>query len=144
MMTGELSIRRVITAEADESVVEAARRMAEENVGDLVVVEQISGKAHPIGILTDRDLVTGALSRGTAAALELRVRDVMQPELVTAYDDEHVEVVLDKLRRHTIRRLPIIDRSGALQGILTLDDVVAWIRDQLDLAMAVVEHQTEA
>lgn len=143
MTAGELCIRRVITADRDETVVDAARRLAEENVGDLVVVEQLADGARPIGIVTDRDLVASALAGGTPESLALRVGDVMS-ELVTAYDDEPVETVLAVLRTRRIRRLPIIDRSGALQGILTLDDMVAWIREQLDDAAAVIERQTEA
>ena len=115
--------------------------MMAENVGDLIVVEQVGGQASPIGIVTDRDLVCGALSRGTPAALMLRVADVMQTELVTAYDDEDVTDVLARLERHKIRRIPVIDRGGALQGILTLDDLVGWIRDQLAHASRVAEHQ---
>lgn len=140
MTAGELCIRRVITADRDETVVDAARRLAEENVGDLVVVEDGD---RPIGIVTDRDLVASALACGTPESLALRVGEVMS-DLVTAYDDEPVETVLAVLRTRKIRRLPIIDRSGALQGILTLDDMVGWIREQLDDAAAVIERQTEA
>lgn len=143
MTAGELCIRRVITADRDETVVDAARRLTDENVGDLVVVEQIADGVRPIGIVTDRDLVASALASGTPEALALHVEDVMS-ELVTAYDDEPVETVLAVLRTRKIRRLPIVDRSGALQGILTLDDMVAWIREQLDDAAAVIERQTEA
>ena len=140
MTAGELCIRRVITADLDESVIDAARRMAQENVGDLVVVEIVGERVAPIGMLTDRDLVVGALARGAPLALELRVRDVMS-ETVTAYADEDVSGVLATMQRHKIRRMPIIDREGSLQGILTLDDVVSWIREQLDRAAAVIEHQ---
>lgn len=139
MKAGELCTRRTITANPDESVVEAARRMAHENVGDLVVVQHIGGKVHPIGIVTDRDLVIGSLAIGDAQALELRVQDVMQQQLVTSLDDEPVEAVLAKLKRHQIRRMPIVDREGVLQGVLTLDDIVEWIREQIDDASAVLQ-----
>jgi CBS domain-containing protein len=140
MTAGELCIRRVITADPEETVVAAARRMAQENVGDLVVVREVGGRAEPIGVLTDRDLVLGALAVGTPEALARRVADVMSPP-ITAYADAGVDHVLHTLRTHKIRRLPIVDRDGGLQGILTLDDLVAWIREQLDDAADVVEHQ---
>jgi len=141
MTAGELCIRRTITGDPDETVVDAARRMIRENVGDLVIVEHVGGRVHPIGIVTDRDLVSGALARGTPDALHICLRDVMQRDLVTAYDDEPVERVLETLEKHKIRRLPIVDRAGGLQGILTLDDLVAWLREELDRAANVVEHQ---
>jgi CBS domain-containing protein len=138
MKAGELCTRVTITADPDESVVDAARRMAKENVGDLVVVEDIAGSVHPIGIVTDRDLVTGALALGDERALARKLREVMQHEIVTAFDDEPVEAVLAKLKRHQIRRMPIVDREGVLQGVLTLDDIVDWIREQMDDASAVL------
>jgi CBS domain-containing protein len=139
MKAGELCTRRTITAEPEESVVDAARRMMKENVGDLVVVQNIGGKVRPIGIVTDRDLVTGALALGDERAFRLEVRDVMQPELITSFDDEPVETVLASLKRHQIRRMPIVDRQGVLQGVLTLDDIVEWIREQIDDASAVLQ-----
>lgn len=144
MTAGELCIRRIVTAERDESVVDAARRMLDENVGDLVVVEQFADSAIPIGIVTDRDLTLGVLSRGTPAAFELRVRDVMQTELITAYDDEDATSALAKLDRCKVRRIPVVNHSGVLQGILTLDDLISWIREQLDHAAAVVARQSDA
>ena len=138
MKAGELCTRRTITADPDESVVEAARRMTKEDVGDLIVVENIGGKAHPIGIVTDRDLVTGALSIGNAEALSLQVRDVMESELLVAVEDELVESVLAKLKRRHVRRIPIVDHEGVLQGVLTIDDVLEWIREQIDDASAVI------
>jgi len=136
MKAGELCTRRTITADPGESVVDAARRMTKEDVGDLIVVEDIGGKVHPVGIVTDRDLVTGALSLGDTRTLSLDVRDVMQADLITAFEDEPIEAVLAKLKRRHVRRIPIVDREGVLQGVLTLDDIVEWIREQIDDASA--------
>jgi CBS domain-containing protein len=142
MKAGELCTRRTITAEPDETVIDAARRMTAEDVGDLIVVENIGGRVHPIGIVTDRDLVTRALSLGDSILLTLQVRDVMQSEVITSYEDELVEAVLAKLKRHKVRRMPIVDREGVLQGVLTLDDIVEWIREQIDDASAVIAPAT--
>lgn len=144
MDSGELCIRRVITADPDETIVAAAQRMAEHGVGDLVVVEDAGGEVHPIGIVTDRDLVTRGLARAAPHALDLKVRDVMHGELVTAFADEPVEVVLCRIKLHGIRRIPIVDRAGVLQGILTLDDIVAWIGEQLNDATGLIERQAAA
>lgn len=142
MTAAELCIRRVITADPDETVVAAARRMAEENVGDLVVVQRLTAGVTPIGIVTDRDLVLGALAIGTPAALARRVADVMTPA-ITARDTDGIDQVLHTLRTYKIRRLPIVDDAGTLIGLITLDDLVAWIREQLDDAADVIEHQGE-
>ncbi|HEU4613113.1 MAG TPA: CBS domain-containing protein [Kofleriaceae bacterium] len=144
MNAGELCIRRVYTADATESIVAVAQRMARNNVGDLVVVEQTGDGVRPIGIVTDRDLVTRGIALGTPLALELTVRDVMHESLVTAFDDEAVDIVLRRIKQHGIRRIPIVDRAGLLQGILTLDDIVAWIGEQLSNAARLLEDQAAA
>jgi len=100
--------------------------MAELDVGELVVVEERDGGARPIGSLTDRDLVVRGLARGGERVRELRVADLMRGDPITAREDEDVDGVLERMRRYSIRRMPIVDDAGHLQGMLTLDDIVAW------------------
>lgn len=142
MRAGELCIRVVATATADENVVAAAQRMQELRVGDLIVVHDGADRLpHPIGIVTDRDLVVRVLAEPTRVPMETKIGDVMRKDLVTAYDHEDVERVIEKMRRHGIRRIPIIDSRGGLQGVLALDDVIGWMRDQIQAATKVLERQ---
>jgi CBS domain-containing protein len=139
MKAGELCSRSVVTAYADESVVEVARRMSEHDVGALVVVDDTPAGPRPIGVVTDRDLVTRGLARGEPIAST--VRDVMDAGLVTASSDDDVDVVLAKLRQRAVRRVPIVDSGGALQGILTLDDIIQWISEELRTAASLIDRQ---
>ena len=142
MKAGELCIRDVATADPDELVVDAARRMAGFDVGDLIVVDGCSGsEPRPIGIVTDRDLVVEVLAHPERTAGSTRVADVMHGELVTANEDDDVEVIAEKMRTHGIRRIPIVDRLGGLQGVLSVDDIVGWIREQLHTATRLLEKQ---
>jgi CBS domain-containing protein len=142
MRAGELCVRDVVTADETESVTEAARRMAELHVGDLVVVaEQPGGLPRPIGIVTDRDLVVQVLARPERSPAHTTIAEVMRREPVTATEDEDVEHVVAKMRAHAIRRIPIVDRLGGLQGMLSVDDVLVWTRDQLQLVTKLVEQQ---
>ena len=144
MKAGELCIRDVVTAELDESVVEIARRMAEYHVGDVIVVDgRADGQPRPIGILTDRDLVVKVLARAERDPATTKVADVLPRELVTANEEEDVEVIVEKMRLHGIRRIPIVDLQGGLQGVLSLDDIVGWIRNQLQAATRLLEKQGE-
>jgi CBS domain-containing protein len=140
MNAGALCIRDVITARPDESVIEAARRMARYNVGDLVVVDDTSGVVRPIGIVTDRDLVVRALARGDAVAHQ-PVRDVMQRDVITASVDTDVADVVAVMKRNLVRRIPIVDHRGSLEGILALDDIIGWLETQLAGATALLERQ---
>ncbi|MCA9676969.1 MAG: CBS domain-containing protein [Kofleriaceae bacterium] len=139
MKAGELCTREVVTAWAGESVVDAARRMRDHDVGTVVVVEDVDGVTRPVGLVTDRDLVMRVLARGEPLAALLR--DVMDPALVTATEDDDVDTVLARLRRRAVRRVPIVDRTGALRGVLSLDDIVGWISEELRDAVRLIERQ---
>jgi CBS domain-containing protein len=143
MRSGELCIRDVVTAFRTESAIEAAQRMAEMGVGDLIVVEEDDGTTRPIGIVTDRDLVVQVLARTDRAASDFKVGEVMKPALVTATEDDDIETVLASLRRNAIRRIPIVDRNGGLQGIISLDDVIEWMTEQMRAATMLLEHQNQ-
>jgi CBS domain-containing protein len=143
MKAGELCVRDVVTAESNETVRDAARRMADLGVGDLVVViTRGSGNPRPVGIVTDRDLVVQVLARPECDPATTLLRDLLRHvELVVASEDDDVEHVLAKMREHTIRRIPIIDTKGGLQGMLSIDDLLGWMRDQLADATRLLERQ---
>jgi len=115
----------VDTVAAEASVRDAALRMRDDGVGCLVVVEE--GK--PAGMLTDRDL----LRRVVAARRhpdDTRVRDVMSAPLVSVSADQPLEQVVEAVSRSGIRRVPLL-RDGHLAGLVTLDDVLAGLTDEL-------------
>ena len=142
MHVGELCVRDVVTAHEDEPVTDAARRMSELHVGDLVVVaDQPHGLPRPIGIVTDRDLVVQVLARPERLPASTKIADVMRRDLVVAMEDDAVEDVVAKMREHAIRRIPIVDAHGGLQGLLSIDDVFGWMRDQLEAATKLLDRQ---
>ncbi|MGE5185742.1 MAG: CBS domain-containing protein [Acidobacteriota bacterium] len=141
MRAGELCVRDVVTVGPEESVVAAARRMADMHVGDLIVVDsRAHGLPAPIGIVTDRDLVIEVLARERVAATT-RIAEVMRRDLVLGSEDEDIETIATKMREHAIRRIPIVDRRGGLQGMLSVDDVIGWLRDQIQTATKLLERQ---
>lgn len=143
MRAGELCVRNVATAGEDELVIDAARRMAELRVGDLIVVaERPHELPRPIGIVTDRDLVVQLIARSDRAPAETKIGDVMRRELVVAAEDDEVEAVVRKMRAHAIRRIPIVDPRGGLQGVLSLDDVLGWMADQLASITTLLDRQS--
>lgn len=140
MTAGEVCNRQVVITRADAAVVDAARLMRTQHVGDLVVVKDPNGERFPIGILTDRDV---ALSVERLLRLpHLRVADVMSVDLVTAPERENLNEVLKKMQSHGVRRLPIVNERGGLEGILTFDDVLELLSEELtDMAKLVAREQ---
>ncbi len=142
MRAGELCIRDVVTAHEDESALVAARRMTQLHVGDLVVVQpRPFGPPLPIGMVTDRDLVVQVMARGRAPSTT-KVREIMHHEVVTVTEEEDIEAAAARMRAHAVRRLPVVDRNGALQGVLSLDDVIGWLGEQLQTATELLEKQS--
>jgi len=142
MRAGELCVREVFTADPSETVVEAARRMSDNGVGDLIIVgTNGSALPRPLGIITDRDLVKRVLARPERIPAKTYVADVMCRKLFLATESDDVEHVLATMRTHAIRRIPIVDERGGLQGILSIDDVLGWMSEQIQALTKLLDHQ---
>ncbi len=143
MTVGDLCTRIVITAESHETVVDAARRMRDRHVGTLVIVTNSDRK--PIGLVTDRDLVVSALAQSPDKIDSLEVGDVMSRDLVTALPTESVEDALNRMRRHGVRRLPVVSSEGLLEGLIAFDDIVEQLSEGLaalaGLVMSEQKHE---
>lgn len=130
MSAGEYCNRDVVVVETEESLRHAIQLMRMEHVGDVLVVEQVGGANTPVGILTDRDIVLEVLAQDVDID-SVSVGDVMSDQLVTVTEDTGLDDTLDVMRAHGIRRLPVIDRSGNLQGLISLDDVLEVLANQV-------------
>lgn len=129
MRVGELCLRDVATIGPDERVVEAAKRMQELEVTELVVVQSLDGRPRPLGLLSEHDLVA---SMGAPDLDKLRVGDVLRDGFVAVTTDEPVDEALHRMRSFSIRTLPVIDRTGTLYGLVTLDQLLASVRAEIE------------
>lgn len=142
MKTGDVCNREVVFIQRGASVLEAASLMREHHVGDLVVVEEQNGRRTPVGILTDRDIVLEVIAEGVDIG-GVVVGDIMSFELVTAGEDDDLFDTLKRMRLKGVRRLPVVDRGGALVGIVTVDDLLDLLAEQVsDLARIIQREQT--
>lgn len=131
MNVGELCERSVTTAEADENIRTAARRMLQESVGTIVVVDQTGDEPRAIGIVTDRDITT----RGVAASMDLdrsALSMVMSVPVISVGEDVPIEEALQTMTEKSVRRLAVTDDKGSLTGILALDDVLELVVSEID------------
>lgn len=130
MLIGEFCNREVVVVDRETTILEAAKLMRSEHVGDLVVTDSRSGRLMPVGILTDRDIVVELL----AEEIELdkvSVGDAMSYELLSAKEQDGLQETIEKMRDRGVRRLPVVDAAGALIGIVTVDDLMELIAEQM-------------
>lgn len=113
----------VVSCPENLSVTAAARIMRQQHTGDVIVVDDADGELTPVGILTDRDIVVTVLAEG-ADPDRTAVREVMARQLVIGEESEDLEVALERMQQHGVRRLPVVRSDGQLLGIVTLDDLI--------------------
>jgi len=138
--TGEICSRDVVVVPRDETVQSAAKLMRHNHVGTVVVVDEKNGRRTPIGIVTDRDVVIEV----TAVDLNpnvITVGDIMGPELVTVRDDDGAFEAMDIMRRKGVRRLPVVDREGGLAGIISADDLLEVLSEEMTAMTRIVERE---
>jgi len=118
--------RAVVTANLDETALEAAQRMRDQKVGCLVAVRN----GRPVGMLTDRDLVLRVVAERLDPADTL-VSNVVTYEATTLSRSDGFDTAVRMMRKHGVRRLPIVDEEGRITGIVTADDLIGLLGTEL-------------
>lgn len=139
MRVGEVCNREVIVVDGDAPLREAAGIMREQHVGAVVVVSKDGNVTRPIGVVTDRDLVIAAF----AADVDLdaiSVKDVMSGDLLAATTEDDLWYTVQRMSERGVRRLPVTDSSGALQGILALDDLIELVAESMNNLAGLIRH----
>lgn len=131
MQVGEICTREVVCATKETTVAAAARTMRQYHIGDVVVTRMENGRRIPLGIVTDRDIVIGVVATDLAPDT-LTVGDIMAPELATAREDEDVFEAVRRMRNKGVRRMPIVDGDNNLVGIVSLDDVIEILAEEMN------------
>lgn len=105
----------------DTPLPDVARLMVECDCGEIPVVEGNHLKT-PVGVVTDRDIVCRAVADGKNP-LTLTAGDVMTSPAVTAKEGDHMDNIKGMMETHQIRRVPVVDRTGEICGIVSLADI---------------------
>ena len=130
MSIGALCNREVIVTGPQTSAQEAAELMRTHHVGDIVVVEERGGERRPVGLITDRDLVVEVLAQRVDPAA-VTVKDLMTRDLETVLEGTDFWDALSHMRACGVRRIPVVNGRGGLEGIFTFDDALELIAEGL-------------
>jgi CBS domain-containing protein len=107
--------------------------MAEENIGTVVVADA----GRPLGVVTDRDIVVRVVAHGQDPE-RVPVKEAMSGEPVFLKGERGIDELIACMRDLAIRRVPIVDDEGQLEGIVSMDDLLMLLAEQLGgLAQAI-------
>jgi CBS domain-containing protein len=134
----EIMTRSVKTASREMSLQEVARLMREGDMGVMPVVENDK----LIGIVTDRDIVVRAIAEGKDA--QTKIGDVMTTEIFSVKPDDFAFEAIRLMGDKQIRRIPVINESGELAGIIAMADIALEMEDEREIAETLEEISSGA
>jgi magnesium transporter len=122
---GGLMSPRYVPLRPDMTVDEAVsylRRAARERVETIYYIYVVDAEQHLLGVISFRELF--------AAQPEVRVRDVMRAHVISVRDDLDQEAVANVIAENNLMAVPVLDASGRIRGIVTVDDIVDVVREE--------------
>ena len=140
MTAGVYCNRQVVITGPDTTITEVAKLMREYHVGNLIVAEKQGEETVPLGIITDRDLVLLVIAPQISVD-SICVKDVMSSPLVTAKEEAGLFDTLDVMHEHGMRRLPVVNERGGLEGIITADDVLELLAEATNNLMKLTNNE---
>jgi CBS domain-containing protein len=143
MPISEICSRGVVIATADDSLRTVAELMRQHHVGSVVVTHDADGVVYPVGIITDRDIVLALVAKNVSPDA-VRAGDVMSEPIETTDENDEVWQVLDRMRRRGVRRLPVVGVRGELIGIVSADDLLELVAEEVTSLARIIgreQHQ---
>lgn len=125
-----MKVKEVMTPDAKaiwitESLADAAKEMWENDCGVLPIIKD----SKVVGMITDRDICMATAMRDRNPS-GISVEEVMNATVYAAEAEEDVEQALQTMREHKIRRLPVLNLEGELQGIVSMNDIVLKAKER--------------
>jgi CBS domain-containing protein len=130
MPIAEICSRGVVIANPEDSLRTVAELMRLHHVGSVVVTRNDAGLCRPLGIITDRDIVLALVAKDVSPDA-VRAGDVMSEPLETINENDEVWQVLERMRSRGVRRLPVLGAHGELVGIVSADDLLELVAEEI-------------
>jgi CBS domain-containing protein len=124
---------RVYSISPDATVYEALEKMAEHDIGALVVVDENV----IVGVMSERDYARKVILAGRSSK-EIKVHEIMSSPAVTVSPNTTVDECMLRMTDKRCRHLPVVD-EGKLLGVVSIGDLVHWIITAQDLTIRQLE-----
>jgi CBS domain-containing protein len=134
MNVSDLAVRAPVVIGCDATVADTAALMTSAGVGCVIVVDE----GAPVGIVTDRDIVTRGVARQYPS--DGRIDGLMSMGLIALDVGYDLDDLLHVFRDHAIRRVPIVDHDRVV-GLVSLDDIMVFVAEQLSGVSKVLAGQ---
>ena len=124
-------------------VKQAARILHDSHIGALVVTEKVNGNSDvPVGIITDRDI---AIAFGSDYAINSRsvVKDTMNRNVIVAKESDGIYETIRKMSQNGIRRMPVINKKDKLVGVVTSDDLLTLLGEEIQQLSQIIQSEIE-
>jgi len=121
----EVMTKNPVCCLPDDMVANAAQLMKRENIGPIPVIENEETR-RLVGIVTDRDLALKVVAEGCDPK-STKVEAVMTHKVVTCRADDDLQIAMDAMSEHQLRRIPIVDSDNRILGIISQADVATRV-----------------
>lgn len=131
MRVGEICDRHAVIIGRSDSIYHAAVLMREQHANYIVVVEPNGGNNIPVGAISDREIVVDFITQ----RLDLdavAVGEVMHAPVLVANENDGVMPTLKRMRHNNVRYIPVVTTNGALFGVLSIENILDMLSEQLD------------
>lgn len=136
MLVRDVMNQDIKTITPQEPVTKAAQAMRD---GDFGVMPVVDG-GDVVGMITDRDIAMRVVADAKIVE-QCTVGDVMTPEILSCFEDDDLEVVTRKMADRQVRRLPVLDKSKKLVGIISVGDLAIIDQDEAAEALGGISEQ---
>ena len=140
MPIAQICSRGVVIASPDDSLRTVAELMRVHHVGSVIVTRDDAGLCRPLGIITDRDIVLALVAKDVSPDA-VSAGDVMSEPLETIDENDEVWTALERMRSRGVRRLPVLGAQGELVGIVSADDLLELVAEELSSLARIIGRE---
>jgi len=119
MIVSQLMSRNVLTCRPHDSLQDAAGKMWDEDIGCLPVLD---AEGHVIGVVTDRDACMAAYTQGRPLGA-IQVESAMARQVFSCLPTDRITDAEAIMKDRRVRRVPVIDETGHLEGLISMNDI---------------------
>lgn len=137
----DVATTELVSIDKNRSLKDAALKMLDNHVGCLVVTETVDGRENPCGLITDRDIALSLVN--AERERDCFISEVMCEAPMVARESEGIFEVSAKMKRFGVRRVPVVGMSGEWKGIVSIDDLLILISEELKNLAGIYETQSK-